>query len=238
MKLSFVLIALFCVSAINARAIKVSNPFAKIFINFVQGWIEKFEEKIPAWNGSASLEKNVLIFVDESLKAGVLPGWNPDYSLDDNIVQVLETFMRSLQIQELDETKSVTEALNILVFHFLGKVPFLSISEDELQDIHDQIVRNAIEALNAPELIECPECDVKKSVGDNLAALADAVVAKAELDPNVSLEEAVNQIIKNALADVDLPGFSPSHTLKENVIDFLENLFNFLSIFNQEVNYD
>ncbi|XP_053209105.1 uncharacterized protein LOC128393025 [Panonychus citri] len=225
MKFSLALIALFCVSAINAKAIKDPSPFAQIIINLVEGLVQSLETNIPDWDASASLEKNVITVVDKKLESGALPDWKPDAPIEENLVNALESYIRSLKIQDLDETKTITENLDAIVTDFLKTVPFPSwFTKDDIQMLHDQMVQNALEALKN---IHYPGFDVNKSIDDNVVALADAAIAEAKLDPKASSEDAVNEIIKQALSMVDLPGFNPSNTLEQNVADILANLLPF-----------
>ncbi|XP_053209106.1 uncharacterized protein LOC128393026 [Panonychus citri] len=222
MKFSLALIALFCVSAINAKAIKEPSPFVQAIVNFVEGLVKNVEKNIPDWDASASLEKNVLTVVDKPLESGVFPGWKPDATIKDNLVNALESYIRSLKIQNFDETKTVAENANVVVADFLNSIPFPSWIPKE--NIQKQIVDNLLAALKN---IKVAGFDVNKSVDDDVVAWVDASIAGSKVDPSATLEDAVNAAVKNALAQVKLPGFSPSKTLEENVAEILENLLPF-----------
>ena len=100
------------------------SPFVQAIVDFVEGLVKNLEEKIPDWDASASLEKNIITLVDKPLEAGAFPGWNPDASIQDNLVNALETKIRSLKIKDFDETKTVSENLNVIVVDLLNSIPF------------------------------------------------------------------------------------------------------------------
>lgn len=101
----------------------------------------------------------------------------------------------------------------------------LSIDWIQKKKIQEHIFLNLIDSLKK---IKSPGFDIYNMVDDNLISLVDDSLHNLEgLEPKASVKEIVHAAVKKALKFVQLPGFSPSKTLEQNVADVLVNLLPF-----------
>ncbi|XP_053212462.1 uncharacterized protein LOC128395989 [Panonychus citri] len=216
MKFSLVLISLFCISAINAGVPRGPSTFDRLLLKLVDAVVKDWEKTIPNWDGSASLEKNILTVLDTPLETATVPDWNPLATSKDNLVYILESKIRKLNLPGCDATKSIVDNLNCTVTAFLDSLPFpywipKKIRMNLLQDLYDVLKK-----------IQSPGFDVNNSVDENIVALVDDLLNNLNgLDPKASLEEVVNAFVKKNINQIKFPGFNPSNTLDQNIADIL-----------------
>ncbi|XP_053206036.1 uncharacterized protein LOC128390347 [Panonychus citri] len=218
MKLLLAFITLVSVVTINAKPSKELTPFEHDIVNYSVNRTKSFEDNIPDWDASASLQKNVLTVVGKAFKSGTIPFWNSGADLKVNLVYALEAFLRSLDIQDFDETKTFKENVNFAIGDFLRSLPVIP-SWFPIDFVQKKMVNNVLGSFE--NMI--PGFDVNNSVDDDVVAWVETSIY--DIDPSTELEDAVNTAFKNALdLLLLLPGFSPSKTLQENVSRVIENL--------------
>uniref|UniRef100_T1KST0 Uncharacterized protein n=1 Tax=Tetranychus urticae TaxID=32264 RepID=T1KST0_TETUR len=120
MKLSIVLIAIFCVSTISAAPIEEPSVFREGITNYITNLVKLWESINPAWDAEASLESNVLAYVFGPTG----PGWDSNLSTDENVDKIIISL-------KFDPNESIGHNVARMVGIFMIPLPLSSVGEDD-----------------------------------------------------------------------------------------------------------
>ncbi|XP_015790197.1 uncharacterized protein LOC107367048 [Tetranychus urticae] len=204
MKLSIVLIAIFCVSTISAAPIEEPSVFREGITNYITNLVKLWESINPAWDAEASLESNVLAYVFGPTG----PGWDSNLSTDENVDKIIISL-------KFDPNESIGHNVARMVGIFMIPLPLSTFFPKT--EMADQLVKDIFAKF-------LPGVGEDDSIGYDIEEWIHSFDDLKGLDG----KEFIVNFLPKIFSQLNVSDVGPSSTLEEIAVRLAELLFDTL----------